>query len=104
MTTRLLVRSDGPFPLTTTNPFTGRSYTAAAAGATLDVPDSEAPSLVGNGWLLMGLVGPTTARPVNNQVWPHHPYPNQDYYDTSISAWIVWDGATWRNAATGAAV
>jgi hypothetical protein len=51
------------------------------------------------------LTGPTSQRPQHGD--PDYPVgfgPGLEYYDTTISAIINWDGTTWRNAITGAAV
>ena len=48
--------------------------------------------------------GTTAQRPLNPQSTPAQPYLNQDYYDTTVAAWIAWDGLNWRNIISGAAV
>jgi hypothetical protein len=82
----------------------GRSY-SAVPGQFLDVPDFDANVLEGNGWARVEEVGSTPARPnpaattigaVNSA--------GRRYFDTTLGLMIVWDGAVWRNPATGAAV
>jgi hypothetical protein len=46
---------------------------------------------------LVGTSGPTTARPT-------YPKPGVVFVDTTIPAVIAWDGAAWRNLASGAIV
>ncbi len=81
----------------------GRNY-IGVLGTMQDVPDQDAAVLGAAGWLILGLVGITAQRPLNPLLTPAQPYQNQDYYDTTLGAWIVFDGANWRNMITGAAV
>jgi hypothetical protein len=74
----------------------GRSYTAAP-GAALDVLDSDAAVLTANGWMRIGRSAATSARPTDQRV-------GEMILDTTLDAVIIWDGATWRNPATGSAV
>ena len=84
----------------------GRSY-SAAPGAVLDVPDFDAEILLANGWIAgtpictcgqaHGGIGATAAR-------PSPPARGMHFYDTTVGADIVFDGNTWRNAVTAAAV
>ena len=76
----------------------GRTYSATAGGF-LDVPDFDAAVMLANGWVrgAGGGSGATAARPVKPPV-------NTVFMDTSLSLLIVWDGKTWRNKITGAAV
>lgn len=101
MTTRLLPPGKSTFPLSVT--VNGRTYTAAAAGI-VDVPDCDAMPLAANGWSVVARVGTTSQRPLNPAMCPSEPFPNQEYVDTTLGAVIVFDGATWRNVLTGAAV
>jgi hypothetical protein len=92
-TIRLLPPLDVKFQTLTTN---GRNH-SAAPGVVHDVIDFDADSLGGNGWTRVGEVGATAQRPVN-------PARGKLFTDTSVGAMIIFDGATWRNPATGAAV
>jgi hypothetical protein len=98
----MLPPSNAAFQITTAN---GRNY-AAAPGTVADVPDFDAQVLAANGWVKVGWSGPTTARPPANQVTaaPYFAVPGCHFVDTTLAAVIVFDGATWRNPVTGAAV
>lgn len=76
----------------------GRSY-SCAVGASIDVVDHDAGVLEANGWTASapGGVGATTLRPAN-------PSKGLAFHDSTLGYTIVWDGKTWRNPATGAAV
>lgn len=80
----------------TTTIVNGRSYTCAL-GATLDVVDFDAFALTNAGWVKVATVGTTAQRPAK-------PTLEQRYHDTTLGYIIVWEGAAWRNPATGAAV
>jgi hypothetical protein len=80
----------------------GRTYTAAP-GAALDVPDMDAVVLEANGWLSVAYSGPTTSRPGNTLTSVPMATPGFRYWDTTLSALAIWDGATWRSPA-GASV
>jgi hypothetical protein len=74
----------------------GRSYTCAA-GAYLDVPDSDAFIMETNGWVIaahMG-VGATSGRPTTNLV------KGKRYFDSTLGYTIVWTGASWINPSNG---
>ena len=97
---RVLPPTTGPQALTSIS-ISGRSYSPTAS-AFVDTIDADADHLEGNGWTRIGLVGPTTARPVslgNPQVLR-----GTKFVDTSISTFVVHDGISWRNPVTGAAV
>lgn len=83
----------------------GRNYTGAP-GVAMDVPDFDGRVLTANGWVYVAPSGPTSARPSPNPVLtpPYTAAIGTDFYDTSISKYILWDGATWRDPATGNAV
>jgi hypothetical protein len=74
----------------------GRQY-SVAAGGTVDVPFADAIILAANGWPQFEGSGTTAQRPAN----PHFV---QKYLDTTLAVTVVWDGAKWRNPATGVAV
>jgi hypothetical protein len=80
-----------------------RAY-SANPGQVLDVPAAAAPVLLANGWSWGKPSGPTSSRPPTRLNEPYNAYPGFEYVDTSLGLVIVWDGATWRNPVTGAAV
>jgi hypothetical protein len=82
----------------------GRLY-SAAPGVAVDVPDMDAPVLAANGWVMCAPSGTTAQRPTTNPNTnpPYVAAPNFEYFDTTISKLIFWDGATWRDP-TGSAV
>ena len=102
MTTRILTPGKGSFPITCSA--FGRNYTASGPGVVQDVPDQDAQILGANGWQIIALVGTTAQRPNNPSMTPAMPFAGQEYVDTTLGAVIVFDGTTWRNAITGAAV
>jgi len=81
----------------------GRSY-AAAPGAALDVIDCDANVMLANGWSCGMPSGPTASRPATRLSEPYNAYPGFFYLDTTLDLVIMFDGATWRNPVTGAAV
>jgi hypothetical protein len=94
-----LIRVLAPLtPSTVTHVVCGRTY-AAAAGATLDVPDFDVSVLVANGWQILAAdgVGTTPQRPAK-------PKRGMEFLDTTLGVHITFDGASWRNTATGATV
>lgn len=87
------------------NPFNmeDRVY-QCSPGSTIDVPDTggfflDAPTLISNGWVPCSTsgVGVTAARPSDLSA-------TSTFIDTTLGALVVYDGATWRNPVTGAAV
>ncbi len=84
-------------PAVASSPVTrhARTYNPAA-GAFQDVPDFDAKTLEANGWTRIGLVGPTSARPSPAQR-------SLQFLDTTLGLIVIFDGAVWRNPATGAA-
>lgn len=79
----------------------GRSYTATP-GNPISVPDFDAQVLCTNGWLrsvssFAVAQGPTSGRPIA-------PAAGARYSDTTVGREVMWDGATWRDPITGAAV
>lgn len=98
MTTRVLPPPRSPAQILVY----GRTY-VGTPGIVQDVPDHDAQVMGANGWLVLGLVGSTAQRPINAQIVPPHPFPGQEYLDTTVGAVLVHDGAVWRNKLTGAA-
>lgn len=77
----------------------GRPYTCAY-GSTIDVADFDAHIMDANGWSDLGIVGPTSARPV----FMVNQGEDSVYIDTTLGYMIVYDGVVWRNPVTGAIV
>jgi protoporphyrinogen oxidase len=90
----------GTKPTTTTVVF-GRTYTAALGSVVAAVPEGDANQLEANGWIKVATngSGTTAARPVNSNVWR-----NFHYFDSTLGYVVVYDGAAWRNPASGASV
>jgi hypothetical protein len=74
----------------------GRPYTAAP-GAAIDVSDSDAAVLTSNAWLRVGRSSTTATRPTDPRL-------GELILDTTLAKMICWDGAHWRDPATGTAV
>ena len=78
----------------------GRFY-SCAIGATIDAPDQDAYLMMANGWIaaapVAGGEGATSGRPGN-------PMPGQSFYDTTLAKGIIFDGGSWIDPDTGAAV
>jgi hypothetical protein len=79
------------------NPITvnGRTYNTAL-GSSVQVPAVDAVEMMANGWSIFGWGSGTTAqRPTPG------PFLTAGllWYDTTLSAMICWDGATWRSGA-----
>lgn len=91
---RLLPPSTGALSCTVN----GRTYTGVI-GATLDVPDFDAQLLTANGWTISAEVGTTALRPTLKKEDR-----GRIFLDTTLVALIRWDGKTWRDKITGAAV
>jgi hypothetical protein len=83
----------------------GRTY-SGAPGTYQDVPDFDAAVLMANGWTKAALSGPTSARPTTNAnvSAPYTAAAGLDFLDTTLGKVICFDGAAWRDPATGAAV
>lgn len=85
----------------------GRSYAyLTAPGQAVDVPDFDQVILAANVLIPIAPSGPTSARPSTNPNTspPYTAGAGFHFFDTTLSALIVFDGATWRNPATGSAV
>jgi hypothetical protein len=70
-------------------------------GNYIDEPagDLELNLLLANGWLKIGPAGPTSGRPTDPVTLSNAPIL---YVDTTLGKTVVWDGAAWRDPATGA--
>jgi hypothetical protein len=82
--------------------FSGRSY-SSTPGNTVDIIDSDALELEANGWIHVAPSGPTSARQTGT-LGAYTATPGFSYYDTTISTLVIFDGANWRDPATGGAV
>lgn len=80
----------------------GRSYTGTP-GSTYDVADFDAEVLSANGWIKIALSGPSTARP-SATLAPNQVAAGSHYFDSTLGVTIVYDGASWRDPATGNSV
>jgi len=87
-----------PPPGGATTRVSGRAYTAAS-GTAITVQDSDVTALEANGWIDVATGGANTTanRPIN-------PPKNTMFHDQTLGYNVIWDGRTWRNPATGAAV
>jgi len=83
----------------------GRTY-SAAPGSGIDVPDFDGRVLAANGWIICAPSGPTSSRPTTNPNLsaPYTAAPSFEFFDTTLSKLIFWDGATWRDPVNGNAV
>jgi hypothetical protein len=90
---RVLPPIDARYQTTTAN---GRSYTAAP-GAALDVLDFDAAVITANSWLRVGRSSTTATRPTDPRL-------GELILDSTLAKMICWDGAHWRDPATGSAV
>lgn len=83
----------------------GRIYTGVP-GVAMDVPDFDGRVLTANGWIYIAPSGPTSARPSANPnlTPPYTAAIGTDFWDTTLNKYIVFDGATYRDPATGTAV
>jgi hypothetical protein len=70
------------------------------------VPDFDGRLLAANGWIQVAPSGTTGQRPTTNPNLsaPYTTAPGFKFFDTTLSKLIFWDGAIWRDPATGAAV
>jgi hypothetical protein len=83
----------------------GRTY-SATPGSVIDVPEFDGRVLAANGWIICAASGPTSSRPTTNpnQSAPYTAAPSSEFFDTTLNKIIFWDGANWRDPATGNAV
>jgi hypothetical protein len=83
----------------------GRTY-SATPGSAIDIVDFDADQLSANGWVKVALSGPTAARPSPNLNGspPYLAAAGFHFFDVSLAKVVVFDGANWRDPATGNAV
>jgi len=92
--------SNGVGVLVPPAPFPAQRAYATTVGTPIDVPGDmtgDAEQLANQGFAVIAQSGTTALR-------PNSPKPGTPYVDTSLNAFIFWDGANWRNAVTGASV
>jgi len=95
---RMIPPVSGPF-LTDTCVAYGRPYSPAVSYA--DVPENDALVLESNGWMRSpGHVGPTSARPVVSDLGAQV-LRATIFLDTTVGAFIQWNGTAWINLLTG---
>jgi hypothetical protein len=93
-TIRLMPEGHGKITTAVVN---GRSY-SCALGATIDVVDFDAYQLMSSaGWIQVAPVGTTAQRPAKPGV-------GNFFHDTTVGKIIIFEGAAWRDPATGTAV
>lgn len=83
-----------------THKVNGRTYTGVV-GTPQVVPDFDAKLLEANGWMSGGQLNgtfTTAARPTTGL------FKDMEIMDSTLGYIIIYDGATWRNPSTGAAV
>ena len=88
----------------------GRSYTAPAAGSSIDVPLMDGMTMAANGFMVLGLSGATANRPaIGDLDWNSLPCVFLGvirYFDLTLGVWIHSDPSSatgWRNSTTFAA-
>jgi hypothetical protein len=98
---RMMPPTDVRYQTRTVN---GRTYSGTPAGGPQTIPDHDGDMLGGaNGWTFIALSGPTSSRPAGT-VGRYAVSVGMEYFDTTLTKLIKYDGATWRDPATGAAV
>jgi len=93
---------------TATGNVNGRPY-SCAVGSTIDVNEADANALQVQGFVSLGTVGATANRPAyppTNNSDPRYAAmgPGIEYLDSTLGKCIIWNGAMWIDAATGALV
>ena len=83
----------------------GTTYAQVPGGVT-DCPSGHVATLVQAGWTYVSLSGTTAQRPSQSVVLAGIDglAPGLEYHDTTLNLCIFYDGITWRNPATGAAI
>lgn len=82
----------------TTVSIEGRTYTLAVGTAPIIVPDFDALVLMNNGWIAYGKngAGTTAQRPVANPATgTPAPGVGYEYYDTTLSVMVYYNGKSW---------
>ena len=83
----------------------GSTY-AQLPGTVADVPSGHVATLAQAGWTYVGLSGTTAQRPTVGQALAGLDGLVQglEYFDSSLGKCVFYDGASWRDPATGALV
>jgi hypothetical protein len=78
----------------------GRVY-SSTPGHVVDVLDFDAAVLTSNGWIRVAFSGPTTGRP---PISPdgYRASVGLPFFDTTVGALLIFDGAAWRSPVDGA--
>jgi hypothetical protein len=79
----------------------GRTY-SSTPGHVLDVLDFDAAVLSANGWLRVAQSGTTAQRPTSSQGNGSVAATGATYYDETVGALLIFDGAAWRSPVDGA--
>ena len=82
----------------------GRTYTLALGATPIVVPDWDAFVLLANGWIAAAVdgAGTTAQRPAaNSALGVSVPRTGYMYFDSTVGANVIWNGANWINHATG---
>jgi hypothetical protein len=100
MSNHIMLPPGGPNGGNTT--VNGRNYVAAKGAALASVNRDDAHALEANGWINTTThgTGTTAQRPTPQPGLPSY----WMYYDTTLSAFICWNGVNWVNAQSGATV
>jgi hypothetical protein len=78
----------------------GRTYAAIPAGTLVTVEGSDADVLSANGFVRIGFTGTTAQRPpVTGSAYCA--IVGMIFWDTTLSAPVVFDGVNWRSPSTG---
>jgi hypothetical protein len=101
MTTRVLSTATVRSPTALSN----GQRVAPVPGAFLDIDDFLANQLCLSGWVRVGTVGTTAERPSASPLVGAGMAQQGDLHiDKSLSLSVIFDGASWRDPATGAIV
>jgi hypothetical protein len=74
----------------------GRTY-SSTPGHVVDVLDFDATVLTANGWLRVAQSGTTAQRPTSSQGNGFSAAPGTPFYDMTVGALLIFDGAAWRS-------
>ena len=93
------------------SPATGAASRTGPDGATwnmspgrvLDFDPNMADLMRQYGWHPIGFSGGTTDRPAASDTGPNYVKRGTQFFDISVGKILIFDGATWRDPATGAA-
>ena len=90
---------------TTTTVVNSRSYTCARGSVLTSVPYQDADELEAAGWIKSSVGGSATTalRPTTTFAGSLLPS-GYRFFDTTLGVEIIWDGAAWRNPASGVSV